>query len=93
MNHTSRVCRNPRFQSEQNRSNAEPPSSALWGAYARARDLISEAKPQTMAGVLAKAEAANAEAMSSGEEHWEGSVGAGWACNIVNDLLRLAGRK
>lgn len=60
-------------------------------AYEKTRDLIGDAEPQTMAGILAKCCAARDEATDGGyDEEWEGSIGAVWAIDIVNDLLRLA---
>jgi hypothetical protein len=64
----------------------------LWAAYEATRDLISDAVPLTMAGVLAKARAAAGEARGLyGQEQWGGSMGEGWAYDIVKDLLRLSG--
>jgi hypothetical protein len=60
-------------------------------AYEKTRDLIGDAEPQTMAGILAKCRAARDEATDGGyDEEWEGSMGAVWAIDVVNDLLRLA---
>lgn len=62
----------------------------LWLAYAQTRDTITDAKPQTMAGVLAKARAAKAEAMTlAGREDPQNGPAAGWAWDLVGDLLRL----
>jgi hypothetical protein len=66
----------------------------LWLAYERSRDAICNAKPQTMAGMIAKAKAAKAEATDfNGEEmiHGSGTMGETWAWDLVNDLLRLEG--
>ncbi len=64
----------------------------LWLAYERTRDAISDAKPQTMAGMLAKARAAIAEARRlDGTEEPEGTPAATWAFDLANDLLRLHG--
>ncbi|MEJ0047395.1 MAG: hypothetical protein WDN04_15750 [Rhodospirillales bacterium] len=66
---------------------------ALWDAYECSRDVISDAKPQTLAGIVAKAAAAKADAVDAdGEESWGGSMGEIWAVDIVKDLLRIAGR-
>lgn len=62
-------------------------------AYDRTRDAISEARPQTLEGVLAKARVAKVEARNpDGSEEAEGSVAARWAWDTMNDLLRLYGR-
>jgi hypothetical protein len=69
-----------------------PEHERLWAAYEATRDLISDAVPLTMAGVLAKARAAAGEARGlEGQEQWGGSMGEGWAYDIVKDLLRLSG--
>ena len=65
----------------------------LWTAYARTRDAISAAKPQTLAGMVAKARAAKAEAaplQAGDEENPEGTPAEQWVWQLVNDLL--AGR-
>ena len=60
----------------------------LWLAYASTRDAISNARPQTMDGFLAKARAAKAEARTpGGEENPENCPAARWAWDLVNDLL------
>ena len=64
----------------------------LWAAYEETRNAIRDARPQTMAGMLAKARAAKAEARrSDGTEEPEGCPAADWAFDLVNDLLRLHG--
>jgi len=64
----------------------------LWLAYSRTRDAITDAKPHTLAGMLAKARAAKAEAMDrDGSVRPEGSMGSDWAWDLMNDLLRLHG--
>ena len=62
-------------------------------AMTRTCELIRDAKPQTMAGVVAKARAAKAEALGpSGEEQVDFTSEAGaWAWDVLNDLLRLTG--
>ena len=71
----------------------DDPGDALWAAYSLTRDFITESKPQTLAGVLAKARAARHEAVDrDGDECWPGSMGEAWAFDIVNDLLRVTGR-
>ena len=62
----------------------------LWDAYERTRDAITEAKPCTLAGMQAKAQAAKAEALTSrtdGTESPEGTPAEAWAWQLVNDLL------
>ena len=67
-------------------------SDPLWLAYERTRNAIDNARPQTVAGLLAKARAAKAEARRlDGTEEPEGTVAATWAFDIANDLLRLHG--
>jgi hypothetical protein len=59
----------------------------LWLAYARSRDAISDARPQTMEGLRAKAMAAKAEAIEpDGRELIGGGPHEYWAWDIVNDL-------
>lgn len=71
----------------------DPGDGPLWAAYDRTRTAISEAEPQTLEGVLAKARIAKAEALNpDGSESIEGSVAAQWSWDVVNDLLRLNGR-
>ncbi len=63
----------------------------LWAAYARTRDAITDAVPHTLAGMLAKARAAKAEATHpDGTENPDNCPAARWAWDLVNDLL--AGR-
>jgi hypothetical protein len=60
----------------------------LWHAYRRTHDAISAAKPQTLAGLVAKARATKGEATNSdGIE--EPHDAADWAFDLVNDLIRL----
>ena len=64
----------------------------VWAAYVASRDAISEAKPQTTAGMRAKALAAKAEARTpDGSELPESTRGGVWAWDILHDLLRLSG--
>jgi hypothetical protein len=57
--------------------------------YGRTVNAISEAKPQSLAGVLAKARAAKAQAQHpNGREDPSAGMGQDWAWDIVNDLLR-----
>jgi hypothetical protein len=63
----------------------------VWLAYVSTRDFISDARPQTMVGVLAKARAAKASArMPDGSESVDG-MAYEWAWEVVGDLLRLHG--
>ena len=65
---------------------------SLWQAYARSRDAIRDAEPQTMDGLVAKARAAKAEArIGNGFDKPEGTPAEYWAWDLVNDLLRLGG--
>lgn len=63
----------------------------LWLAYVRSRDAIHAAVPVTLAGIIAKARAAKAEAVNpeAGTEIPHGTPGETWAWDIVQDLLRL----
>ena len=61
-----------------------------WQAYERNRIAISAAVPMTMAGIVAKALAARAEAQDS-EGPVHGTVAELWAWDLVNDLARLEG--
>lgn len=64
----------------------------LWHAYSRSRDAIGAAQPRTLAGMLAKARAAKAEAaLPGGREQPECTPAERWAWDLVNDLLRLHG--
>jgi hypothetical protein len=66
---------------------------ARWDAYDRTRDAISNAKPHTVVGVVAKAHAAKVEARQpDGTEEPNAGHGAEWAWDVVNDLLRLHGK-
>ncbi len=64
----------------------------LWLAYETTREAVAGAHPQTLAGMAAKARAAVLEASwPDGSIRPEGTQGAAWAWNLVNDLLRLEG--
>jgi hypothetical protein len=64
----------------------------LWLAYERSRDAIGAAVPVTLAGMVAKARAAKAEARNSnGTESPSNCPAENWAWDLVNDLLRLEG--
>ena len=63
-------------------------------AYDRSYEFICNTKATTVAGVIAKARAAKAEAVRariSGEECWEGGPAETWAQDIANELLELGG--
>jgi hypothetical protein len=63
----------------------------IWQVYDRTRDAISDAEPQTVAGLVAKARAAKAEALQpDGSENPEGTMAEKWAWDIVNDLIRIS---
>lgn len=70
-------------------------SGPLCQAYHQTIDFISDAKPKTLAGILAKARVAKREAWGGpdGEESFGGTVAENWAPDIVNDLLRLFDEK
>ena len=65
----------------------------FWLAYVRSRDAIHTAVPVTLAGIIAKARAAKAEAVNpeTGTEIPHGTPGETWAWDLVQDLLRLQG--
>lgn len=60
--------------------------------YLLSRDAIHDARPQTLAGMRAKALAAKAEARKpDGSEDPCSTAAEHWAWELVNDLLRLTG--
>ncbi len=62
----------------------------LWHAYEQTMIAISDAKPQTIRGVLAKAHAAKAEGTGlGGSEDFENCPAVRWGWDVVNDLIRL----
>jgi hypothetical protein len=66
----------------------------LWQACERTEAAIDALPPQTIAGVVAKAMVARAEAREAsldGGELWDGGAAVPWARDVVNDLLRLFG--
>ena len=68
------------------------PDNPDWVAYEASMDAISEARPQTLAGLQAKALAAKAEALNpDGTEQPSNTIAAHWGWDIVNDMLRLTG--
>jgi hypothetical protein len=63
-----------------------------WQAYEVSRDTIGDAKPQTLAGMRAKALAAKVEALNpDGSEQPCSTMAETWSWDLVNDLLRLTG--
>ncbi len=64
----------------------------LWVAYMRTHDIINNAEPKTMAGVLAKARAAMFDGGEANYGRWNGTDGEAWAIDIVYDLLHLHGK-
>lgn len=62
-----------------------------WQAYDVTSEAISNGRPQTLAGVVAKAQATKVEAATpSGDECWEDGLAAVWIVDVVRDLLRVA---
>lgn len=65
----------------------------LWHAYEATWRAVSDAEPQTLLGMVAKARAAKVEAQQPGDaELWHNTTAGTWAAHLVDDLLRLAGR-
>jgi hypothetical protein len=63
-----------------------------WVAYRGSCDAIHAARPQTLAGMRAKALAAKAEARTpEGSEAPDNCPAETWSWDLVNDLLRLTG--
>ena len=64
-----------------------------WQAYERTRNLISDAEPLTLAGMLAKARASVAEAQQVHADGMlddaHGTMGEPWSWQLLKDLLRL----
>ncbi|MDJ0391358.1 hypothetical protein QMO56_24940 [Roseomonas sp. E05] len=70
----------------------DPEDDPLWHAYERTREAISEAQPRTIEGMLAKAQAAKAEARRpDGSEKPTDGPAAEWAWDLMHDLIRMAG--
>ncbi|HEY8612362.1 MAG TPA: hypothetical protein VIL69_13850 [Roseomonas sp.] len=70
----------------------EQEDDPLWLAYERTRDAIAAAVPVTLAGMVAKARAAKAEAQNTdGTENPRDCPAGDWAWQLVSDLLRLEG--
>jgi hypothetical protein len=64
----------------------------LWQACEQTEAAIDVLPPQTIAGVVAKAKVARAEAREGspeGGQLWDGGAAVPWARDVVNDLLRL----
>ena len=60
----------------------------LWDAYKATRDAIYDTRPTTLAGVIAKARAAKADAaVEDGEDCPDGTPGQDWAWQLVCDLV------
>lgn len=75
------------FNESSEESHDEGP---LWQAYAASRDAITAARPRTLAGVIAKALAAKAEAeLPDGSESPDGTLGVVWAWDVLNELCRM----
>ncbi|MBL6082592.1 hypothetical protein JMJ56_32010 [Belnapia sp. T18] len=67
-------------------------SNPHWVAYEASGKAISAARPQTLAGMRAKALAAKAEAlMPDGSESYDGTTAGVWASDLLHDVLRLTG--
>ena len=66
-------------------------------AYSASVDFINDTKATTLAGLLAKARAAKAEAAAfysdSDEEHWQNCPAENWAPDVCNELLELSGSR
>ncbi len=65
-----------------------------WQACQRTEAAIAALPASTIAGVVAKARVAKAEAIEAsadGGELWDGGSAVGWARDVVNDLLRVTG--
>ena len=60
----------------------------LWDAYESTRDAIHNTRPTTLAGIVAKARAAKADAaLADGGENPDGTAGQVWAWQLVCDLV------
>ena len=69
----------------------ETNDSPIWRAYYQSCHAISDAEPRTMAGLLAVARAAKAEARQpNGQmENGENGCAAAWSWTVLNGLLRI----
>lgn len=68
----------------------EPEDDSLWHAYERTHNAINTTPAHTLAGMVAKARAAKAEALTpDGSEKPENCAAADFAWGLVNDLLRM----
>ncbi|MFT8246611.1 hypothetical protein [Roseomonas sp. BN140053] len=71
---------------------SEPDDGPTWQAYERSCEAINAAVPQTLAGMIAKAQAAKVEQLGIGyTTNPEGTLAAPWSWDLLHDLLRLAG--
>lgn len=62
-------------------------------AYIRTLELVTEARAQTFAGMMAKAAAAKLEARNrDGTEDWEGTIAGRWGWDLIGDLTRFGGQ-
>ena len=64
-----------------NNGDEKSDNSPAWQAYSASVDFINVTKATALAGLLAKARAAKAEAVtydSSGEEHWQNCPAENW---------------
>ncbi len=65
----------------------------LWLAYCQTSETLAEARPQTVAGIVAKARVAKVAAtLPDGTEIPEHGNAATMAWDVLNDLLRLSGQ-
>ncbi|WP_426957991.1 hypothetical protein [Muricoccus radiodurans] len=64
----------------------------IWLAYERSKNAIHDFEPVTLAGMVAKARAAKAEARNpDGTESPSNCPAEDWAWDLVHDILRLGG--
>jgi hypothetical protein len=62
----------------------------IWRDYCAAIDFITDATPRTLAGWMAKAEAARQESLTpAGAEEPEGTHGAYWSWQLMHDMRAL----
>ncbi|TPG41933.1 hypothetical protein EAH89_28210 [Roseomonas nepalensis] len=89
-----RICaEHPARLQAVNHGSEEGEDGPIWQAYAQSRDAIHAAVPVTLAGVVAKARAAKAEALNAdGTESPNDTPAGTWAWELLNDLLRLEGQ-
>lgn len=70
-------------------ANHDSDDCLAWLAYSHTRDIITEAEPETMDGLLVKARASRIEA----DPKTGGGMDTEWDPQIVDDLLRLFGER